>query len=104
MALSSAQPRGTEARLMKDGDRLERERKRLEDRLLRERQKVRGPGLSGAPRPRRAPGAPTAPSRCADRAWHTRCRPLRQGAQAGMQARRAPRLLLPRAQASEGLR
>jgi len=43
---------------MKDGDRLERERKRLEDRLLRERQKVRGPGLSGAPRPRRAPGGP----------------------------------------------
>lgn len=34
------QPRSTEARLIKDGDRLERERKRLEDRFLRERQKV----------------------------------------------------------------
>ncbi|KAK9835073.1 hypothetical protein WJX81_008591 [Elliptochloris bilobata] len=32
-------PRSTEARLIKDGDRLERERKRLEDRFLRERQK-----------------------------------------------------------------
>jgi len=51
MAPTPAQPRGTEARLMKDGDRLERERKRLEDRLLRERQKVRRPVRSGAPRP-----------------------------------------------------
>jgi len=54
MAPTPAQPRGTEARLMKDGDRLERERKRLEDRLLRERQKVRRPVRSGAPRPGRA--------------------------------------------------
>ncbi len=53
MAPTPAQPRGTEARLMKDGDRLERERKRLEDRLLRERQKVRRPVRSGAPRPGR---------------------------------------------------
>ena len=40
-----AQPRSTEARLIKDGDRLERERKRLEDRFLRERQKVSGVSL-----------------------------------------------------------